>query len=55
MVLLLVFEIGEVVLVVEFLSFYPVALYFWAGILVWHPARSFISPLYHFCDVFDDG
>ena len=42
LVLLLVFEMGEVVVVVYFLSVYPVALYLWAGILVWHPARFII-------------
>ena len=41
LVLLLVFETDKVGVVVEFLSVYPVALYFWEGILVWHPARFF--------------
>ena len=44
LVLLLVFELGKVGVVVKFLSVYPVALYFWAGVLVWHPARFFIFP-----------
>ena len=42
MVLLSLFELDEVRVVIEFLSIFPVALYFWAGILVWYHARSFI-------------
>ena len=41
LVLILVFEMGEVVVVVEFLLVYPLALYFLASILVWHSARLF--------------
>ena len=47
-VLILVFDLGKVGVVVEFLSIYPVALYFWVGILVWHPFRFFIFVLISF-------
>ena len=42
LVLLLVFELEKVGVVVEFLSVYSVAFFFWVGILVWHPARYLI-------------
>ena len=45
LIFLVAFELEELVVVVDFLSVYPVALCFWAGILVCHPARFFIFVL----------
>ena len=43
--LLLVFDLDEVGVVVEFLLVYTVAICFLAGILVWHPAKFSIFVL----------
>ena len=46
LVFLLVFELGEVGVVVEFLLVYPVELYFWEGIPVCNPSRfSILVPI----------
>ena len=47
-VLILVFKLGDMGVVVEFLLVYQVSLYFWAGVLVWHPSRPFVFVLFSF-------
>ena len=54
-VFIFVFELGKVVVVVEFLFVYPLALYLWAGILVCHPTRFFIFVLVSLLRCIGDG